>query len=118
MTSIDRPTGELKVSLAPFVPINMIAAPSGATHFKLVSAGASINFEDGSYNAATSASGVLPIDAVATAALDLANNVTAASTHPLFLVFGIGFYQQVNGQTYVLKNGAYNALSLVAISGV
>ena len=117
-TSIDRPTGELKVTVPAFVPINMIAAPAGASHFKLVAGGASIDFEGAVYSAATSESAILPISSVATAAMDLTNNVTAASTHPLFLVLGIGFYQQVNGQTYLLKNGAYNALSLVDISGV
>ncbi len=117
-STIDRPTGELKVTVPAFIPINMIAAPAGATHFKLVSAGASIDFEAGVYNAASSETAILPISSVATAATDLINNVTAASTHPLFLVLGIAFYQEVNGQPYVLKNGAYNALSLVEVSGV
>jgi hypothetical protein len=60
----------------------------------------------------------LPLDAVATAVLTLTNTVTAASTHPLFLALGIEFYQEVNGTMYPLKNGSYNALSLVAVSGM
>jgi len=117
-TSINRVTGELKVTVPAFVPINMIAAPAGATHFKLSAAGASINFELGAFDADSAATGILPIGAAATAAIDLTSNVPAASTHPLFLVLGIEFYQEVNGATYILKNGAYNALSLVAVSGV
>ena len=42
----------------------------------------------------------------------------AASTHPLFLAMGIEFYQEVNGTMYPLKNGAYNALALVKLSGI
>jgi len=49
--------------------------------------------------------------------INLANAVTAASTHPLFLALGIEFYQEVNGQMYPLKNGAFNALALVKVDG-
>jgi hypothetical protein len=30
-------------------------------------------------------------------------------------VLGIEFYQEVNGQMYALKNGAYNALAVVIV---
>jgi hypothetical protein len=36
----------------------------------------------------------------------------------MFIVLGISFYQEVNGKNYSLKNGAYNALSVVKVSGV
>jgi hypothetical protein len=118
VASINRVTGELKASFQPFVPINMIAAPAGATHFKLSSGGASVNFETGVFDTATSETGILPIGVAATAAIDLVNMVPAASTHPLFVALGVEFYQEVNGATYLLKNGAYNALSLVDVEGV
>ena len=44
--------------------------------------------------------------------------LTAASTHPILLVLGIEFVQQVNGKMYDLKNGAYNALAIVKVLGV
>ena len=43
--AIDRFSGEITVDLAAFVPSNMIAAPSGTTHFKIISAGAEVDFE-------------------------------------------------------------------------
>ena len=43
--AIDRVTGEISVTLAPFVPANMIAAPSGTTHFKVISAGAEVDLK-------------------------------------------------------------------------
>lgn len=116
--TIDRVTGELSVSIPAFVPLNMIAAPGGATHFKIVSAGAEIDFENETFVMDSSASAVLPWDTTATAVLNLTNNVTANSTDPLFLVLGIEFYQEVNGSQYPLKNGAYNALALVKVSGL
>ena len=114
---IDRVAGTLTANMAAFVPQNMIAAPGGTTHFKLVSAGAEVDFENETFVSETQATGILPWDINPTAVINLVNAVTAASTHPLFLVLGIEFYQQVNGQMYPLKNGAFNALALVNVDG-
>jgi len=118
-SAIDRVTGEITVDVPPFVPVNMIAAPSGTTHYKIISAGAEIDFEAETFIVASSATAILPWDAVATVAIAQTNQVTAASTKPLFLALGIEFYQQVNGQMYPLKNGAFNPLSIAKVdSGV
>jgi hypothetical protein len=95
----------------------MIAAPQGATHFKLVAGGVEIDFENGVYVVNTSQTPEIEIGPANQPALQLANAVTAASTSPLFLAFGIEFLQQVNGVFYPLKNGAFNALALVAVNG-
>lgn len=116
-TTIDRAAGTLVVNMPSFVPLNMIAAPGGATHFKLISAGAEIDFENEVFVADAQATAILPWDAVGTAVINLSNAVTPNSTKPLFLVLGIEFYQQVNGQMYALKNGAYNALNIVKVDG-
>lgn len=115
--TIDRVTGALAVNIPAFVPYNMVAAPGGATHFKVVSAGAEIDFENETFVIDTAASAILPWDTATTAVLNLANTVTANSTHPLFVVLGIEFYQEVNGQMYPLKNGAFNPLAIVKVSG-
>ena len=116
--TIDRVAGTLTANIPAFVPINMLAAPGGATHFKIVSAGAEVDFENETFVMDAQATAVLPWDATATAVINLANTVTANSTHPLFLALGIEFYQEVNGQMYPLKNGAFNPLSLVKVSGL
>ena len=116
--TIDRVAGTLTVNIPAFVPINMLAAPGGATHFKIVSAGAEVDFENETFVMDAQATAVLPWDATATAVINLANAVTPNSTHPLFLALGIEFYQEVNGQMYPLKNGAFNPLSLVKVSGL
>jgi hypothetical protein len=115
---INRVTGALTVDLLAFIPANMIAAPGGTTHFKIISGGAEIDFENESFVVDTNETAILPWNNVATAVINLANAVTAASTHPLFLALGIEFYQEVNGQMYPLKNGAFNALNLVKVSGL
>ena len=116
--TIDRATGKLTVDVLPFIPANMIAAPAGATHFKIISGGAEIDFENESYVTDANDGLTLTWNNVPTAAINLENSVTAASTHPLFLAMGIEFYQEVNGTMYPLKNGAYNALALVKVSGI
>ena len=89
--TIDRVAGTLEADIPSFVPANMIAAPRGTTHFKIISAGAEVDFENESFVAQTTESAVLPWDNTATAVLNLSNAVTANSTHPLFLVLGIVF---------------------------
>ena len=117
VASIDRVTGQIKVTVPSFIPINMIAAPSGTTHFKIISAGAEIDFEEETFVVENSETGILPWDAAASMVVDQTNIVTPASTKPLFLALGIEFFQEVNGQMYPLKNGAYNPLALVKVDG-
>ena len=116
--TIDRVAGTLTANIPAFVPINMLAAPGGSTHFKIVSTGAEIDFENETFVMDNQATAILPWDATATTVINLANTVTANSTHPLFLALGIEFYQEVNGQMYPLKNGAFNPLALVKVSGL
>jgi len=115
---IDRAAGTLTINVPSFIPKIRVVAPFGTTHFKLVSAGAEIDFENETFVVDTKDSGALPWDVNATAVINLANAVTAASTHPLFLAFGIEFFQEVNGVQYSMRNGAYNAISLVKVNGL
>lgn len=117
VTTIDRVTGEIKVDIASFIPTNMVVAPSGTTHFKIISGGAEVDFENETYVVANSETAILPWNATGTAAISHTNTVTANATKPLFLALGIEFYQEVNGQMYSLKNGAYNPLSIVKVDG-
>ncbi|HTG67290.1 MAG TPA: hypothetical protein VL859_13035 [Flavobacterium sp.] len=115
---INRVSGEISVDIPSFIPGNMIAAPSGTTHFKIITAGAEVVFEAETFVSSNSESAILPWDFSATAVISHVNNVTPASTKPLFLAVGIEFFQQVNGSMYPLKNGAFNPLALVQVSGL
>ena len=118
VAAIDRAAGEIKVDIASFVPANMLAAPTGTTHFKIISGGAEVDFEAETYEVATSETAILPWDSTPTTAISQVNVVTANSTKPLFLTLGVEFYQEINGQMYPLKNGAFNPLSMAKVSGV
>lgn len=115
---IDRVTGQLKITIPAFVPVNMVSVPGGTTHFKINTAGVEIDFEQKQYTVDVNSSAILPWTNTPTALLTITNSITANSTHPLFLAAGIEFYQEVNGSMYPLKNGAFNPLALVAVSGL
>jgi hypothetical protein len=110
--TIDRVTGDIKVLVAAYIPVTMIVAPPGTTHYRLIVAGAEIDFDANFQLGAKTPSGYLPWNSTATAPLTLTASVTAASTLPLFLAFGIEFYQEVNAVKYALNNGSYNAFSI------
>ncbi len=115
---LDRVSGAATISFAPFVPTNGIAVPGGTTHFKIVAAGMEIDFENEVSVVSQSATAILPYDTTETAAIELENPLTANSAHPLFLVLGLEFYQEVNGGQYPLKNGSFNPLQIVRVAGV
>lgn len=113
--SIERTSGQCSVSIPGFIPNVMIAAPGGTTHFKLVTAATAVDFENGSFDTQTNESQLFPWDGTNTGALDLDNEIAPNSPHPIFLFVGVEFYQEVNGQKYPLKNGAFNALAIVKV---
>ena len=116
--TLSRATGQSTVAVPAFVPGHMIAAPAGATHYRLAGGAVELDFEAGTYVVDTQQGAILPLDNIDTAPLNLESSVTPASTKPLFVVVGIEFFQQVNGEYYSLKNGAYNALALVKVDVV
>ncbi|MBE0392028.1 hypothetical protein [Flavobacterium sp. PL002] len=116
--AIDRVSGVLSIDLASFVPANMLAAPGGTTHFKITSAGTAVNFELETFVVATSESALIKWDTSPTVAIHHDNVLEPNSVSPLFLALGVVYYQEVNGKMYPLKNGSYNPLALILISGL
>ena len=114
---IFRPDGKITINIPSFIPQNMLVAPGGSTHYKLVAAGLEIDFENETFKIDNQETVTLPWDNVASADINFVHAMTPASTHPLFVVLGISFYQSINGVMYSLKNGAYNALSIVKVDG-
>lgn len=113
--SIDRANGEGSISIAPFIPEDMIKLPTGADHFIVFATLVEVDFENASYKVFSKETEVLPWDTNATAAIDLTVASGGISTLPLFLALGIEFRQEVLGKNYSLKNGAYTAMSIVKV---
>ena len=112
-TGIDRSNGKLSVTIPSFIPKDMIVAPSGSSHYRIISAGAEIDFATGTYAVDFQNSSILPIDKNPTALLTLENQVSANSVNPFFLALGIEFYLQANGTMWLMHSGAFNALAIV-----
>jgi|SRR5690606_27396832 len=116
--TLNRTSGEMTVDVDPFVPNNMIGSPEGATHFQIISGAAEVDFANETYNLAVSETPQMPLDGVLTAAINQVNALTPDSTLALFLLLGVAFFQDVNGEMYPLRNGAYNPMSIVKLENV
>ena len=110
-----RPAGEAVLSIAPFAPTIRIGAPAGTTHFKIVMGAAEVNFATETSTFESDETAILPYNSSDTAQIDLTATVSANSVLPIIQVLGIEFYQEVNGTMYPLKNGSYNALSVIDV---
>jgi len=115
--SINRVTGDLTIAVPSFRPDEHLKFPSGATHFKIVSMGAEVDFAKEVSVTEYKESAMMPCDQTPTPVISQVNQVTPNTTHPLFLLFGFQFYQQVAGLYYPLKAGVFNALKLVEVDG-
>jgi hypothetical protein len=115
-SSVDRAAGTTVVNIPAFVPTEAIAAPPGATHFRLLSQASEVDFETETFVVNNDTTVELPLDDSLIAPVVMNNAVPAASVHPIFVVLGIEFLQQVNGKYYAMKNGGFNALSIVNVS--
>ncbi|MFH4967496.1 hypothetical protein V8G61_04750 [Gaetbulibacter sp. M240] len=118
VAAFDRVSGEATLALAAFAPTLRIAAPAGTTHFKLVTGVAELDFPNEASSFESDETAILPYDSNDTAAIALSASITANSALPVIQVVGVEFYQEVNGQMYPLKNGAYNALSVAKVDTV
>jgi hypothetical protein len=103
------------ININGLVPLNDIACPQGATHISIKGAWAKVDFANSVSDIQYSNVMNLPIDATS-------NNIILTPTAPpigtgtdLFML-QIEFLQEVNSVQYSLKNGAYNALSIVEIN--
>jgi hypothetical protein len=115
--TIDRAAGLLTVTIPSFNIVDNVVAPEGATHFLFKVGGAEVDFEARTHVANVTSSAPIPLDGPPQPELSLVVNLTAGSTRPMFLAFGIDFVQMMNGKPYSLKSGQYNALALVMVDG-
>lgn len=120
--TIDRETGSVQVDIPALDPRVAVAAPEGATHFQFNLGVATVDFDtegEGNGSAiamAESETGLLKGEPFAGATLSV--DIPVDTTLPLFVLFGISFYQEVNGKPYPLNNGAYNPVDFIRIDVV
>ncbi|MDR6301819.1 hypothetical protein [Mesonia maritima] len=116
--ALDRTTGELSVAISSYQAAVRIAAPGGTTHYRLSLAGVELDFEESSFNFGMEQTTILPHSTTAQAASTLTAALTTDSTLPVVGVLGVEFFQEVNGEMYPLKNGAFNCLAITLVDQV
>jgi len=117
-TTVDRAAGTLTFGVPAFIPQDVIVAPVGTTHFKLVFQGSEIDFSTKVVNADSQTTAILPWDGTATSVISQIATVTAGTILPLFMTIGVQFYELVNGNYYPLMNHSYNSLQVVNVDQV
>ena len=110
---INRTTGDVTVTIPAFVPAVMVAFPSGATHATIVAGASEIDFEAGDFQSKVERSIPFPLNNAEQPEITLSIALTANSDKLLLVILGIEFYQEVNGENYSMKNGAFNAMALI-----
>lgn len=111
--SLDRGTGEVTINLPDFNPIEAISIAAGASHFRFILGASDIDWNGSSYVSDIANENWIMLNAGAEAARSVVLNLPANTLGSIILVFGVEYGQEVNGQTYLLSNGAYNSLSIV-----
>lgn len=103
-----------QVILPAFTPKDMIAIPSGATHYKISATGVGLDFDSGSRSLVNSGGTVLSVlDPALTQTLSV-DKAQLSGTHFAF-VLSVEFIQVVNAVEYAINNGAHNAAKIISV---
>lgn len=100
------------ITISKVSPINDLAFPAGATDVTFKGAFANVDFANGIGNIEYTNEMSVPLDSTEVDITLIPSATPSGSGTKLFLLT-IEFFQSVNGQQYSLKNGAYNALSII-----
>jgi hypothetical protein len=104
-------SGSMKVEVPSFIARKRKDFPAAATHFRIVSAGAAINFAKGRYVNDIKKSALLPLRKQTPEAISLDHSLTTGPGDVVVQVLGIQFYTLVNGEEVLVKGGAVKILA-------
>ncbi len=114
-SAINRVTGELTITIAPFVANTMLPPPQGATHFRIISSGCEVDFIKQEFTADNQSTAYQACDNALTVPLSITHNVTPNSALPLFQLMGVQFFEFVNNKYYPIKSRAHNCLGIIGV---
>jgi hypothetical protein len=106
IAEINRNKEKATVRIEPFVPAVSVKARRSATHFKIYSAFANINFETEEYDVDVQDSGPVPINNTKTKEITLKNVVDRVVGNTVLLALGIVFFEETNGTKLPLLGNA------------
>ena len=115
LADFDRATGEATVNVESFIPAKEINSPDGATHLKLFSATAAINFEYDTFLKANATTEEIALGLEVVPAINLVQQLLPNAEDYLIIVLGVEFYQKFNGRFYPMNNGSSNAITVARV---
>jgi hypothetical protein len=110
-TTIDRRTGTLSLTIPAFNPKLLLTAPPQATHFRILMAGAAVDFATEATESSTTESAILPL--TLTSAINLTVALTPNTTGHLLTFLSIHFYEETAGVKYPIHTA--NPLTIVEV---
>jgi len=116
--SIDRTAGTAEVATPQCWADTSITEPYGATHFKFVACVAVINWEEKSFEKGIAESPQFEVGETDIPAQNLALSFTAETPHTILISLGTWFYQEANGENYMMRDGSNHAMAIVAVDHI
>ena len=104
-----------EVVLPAFTPQDLIAIPSGSTHYKISAAGVGLDFDSGSRSLVNAVSPVLSVLDPALSQTLTVDKGQLSGIHFAF-VLSVEIIQVVNGIEYAINNGAHNAAKVISVA--
>ena len=115
--SLDVASGVVHLSIPSFIARRKKAYPKGATHFRIVSCAAVVDFVQDYYANTIKTTELLPLGRKTSETICQDHRLTAKPGEVLLQVVGIEFYQVENGKPVLLKGGAMRILEAVRKEG-
>lgn len=114
-TRIEREGGYLILNIPSFRPDIMLKKVSGATHFKILSAGCEIDFLNHQSITDYKETPELLLNEIPTDSVCHIHSISPGSLLPLFIIIGVRYYQLVNGIFYPLMSKVINPITIIAV---
>jgi hypothetical protein len=116
--SLDVVTGTVQLEIPSFIARRKKGFPKGATHFRIVSCAAIVDFAHDSYANHIKTSELLPLGKKTPEAICLEHRLKVEPNEVLLQVMGMEFYKVEHGKSVLLKGGAMRILEAVRMEAV
>jgi hypothetical protein len=105
VSSINSATGRMHLEIRPFDPRQRVQAPAGATHFKVVSVGAALDFDKEQYEEDFRETDYLSLEETVSDTIRLEHTPEVKAGQSLLLAMGVVFYVRGEHGRYERMNG-------------
>jgi len=113
--AFDRATGQATVVVDFSNPSLELVKVEGSNVVRFTVGLAAMDFENNEFEVDVVQSDAVTISSTDPVAVNITSSVSANSTFPVFVVLGAEYYQEVNGEFYLINSQVSRALAMVAI---